>query len=245
MKKRLLFMTFLLPLSIALNAQVGINTAGPDASSMLDISSSNKGLLIPRVELQSTTDVISIATPANSLLVFNTVALGDVSVGYYYWSTPLSKWIKIIDQQGQSNTFGTFFATFKNDKFTVVSSPINSSAAFTYFNGGFNSIAGSSLGTSSITLPPGNYSVESSVYLLEGSFDYILRVNGAATGLKGTMAVVKNQIDVIQQKQIAVFTTTGTSTIDFIAVEIVRANYNPPSTLNVNPNLSYLKITKF
>jgi hypothetical protein len=243
MKKRLLFMTFLLPLSIALNAQVGINTAGPDASSMLDISSSNKGLLIPRVELQSTTDVISIATPANSLLVFNTVALGDVSVGYYYWSTPLSKWIKIIDQQGQSNTFGTFFATFASGKVTVVSNPINNFAAFTYANGSFNSIAGSSVGTSSITLPPGNYNVESSVYLLEGSFDYILRVNGAVTGLKGTMAVVKIQIDKIQQKQIAVFTATVTSTIDFIAV--TTGLTGQPPTLDVNPDLSYLKITKF
>lgn len=234
-------MTFLLPLSIALNAQVGINTAGPDASSMLDISSSNKGLLIPRVELQSTTDVISIATPANSLLVYNTVVSSDLSVGYYYWSTPLSKWIKIIDQQGQSNTFGTLFATI--GKSSVVSSVYDNSAAFTYVTGSFNSIALSSLGASSITLPPGNYSVESSVYLLDGSFDYILRVNGAATGLKGTMAVVKSQIDVIQQKQIAVFTATGTSTIDFIAVDTGRAN--PPLTLNVVPALSYLKITKF
>ena len=52
-------------------AQVGINSNNdqPDASSMLDVKSTNKGLLPPRM---STTQMNSIASPAQGLLVYNT-----------------------------------------------------------------------------------------------------------------------------------------------------------------------------
>jgi len=69
---------------------IAINTDGstPDVSAMLDIVNSAKGLLIPRVSLTSTTDAATIATPATSLLVYNTNAsiTGDYAtgIGYYY-----------------------------------------------------------------------------------------------------------------------------------------------------------------
>lgn len=77
---------------------VGINSTGaaPNVSAMLDVSSTSQGLLAPRVALSSATDVVTIATPANSLLVFNTTAAGvspnDIGVGYYYYSTATSRW---------------------------------------------------------------------------------------------------------------------------------------------------------
>ncbi|WP_339687489.1 hypothetical protein [uncultured Nonlabens sp.] len=243
MKERLLITTFLLSLSIVLNAQVGINVSNPDTSSILDISSFDKGVLIPRVALQSTTDVITITDPANSLLVFNTVAVSNVTVGYYYWSTPLSKWIKMIDQQDQSSKFGTLFTTFASSKTTVQTNPGNVSALFNYTSTNrYNSIAGASLSGNNLTLPPGEYVVESSVYITSGSFDYILRVQAVQRGLKGTMASVKTQVEIMQQKQIAVFSITANSIIDFIAVGATGADTS--GNLGVNPSLSYLKITK-
>jgi hypothetical protein len=246
MKERLLITTFLLSLSIMLNAQVGINVSNPDASSILDISSFDKGILIPRVELQSTTDVITIADPANSLLVFNTVAVSDVKVGYYYWSTPLSKWIKMIDQQDQSSKFGTLFTTFASSKTTVQTNPSIGSVIFNYdyaSTNRYNSIAGASLSGTNLTLPPGEYVVESSVYITSGSFDYILRVQAVQKGLKGTIASVKTQEEIVQQKQIAVFSITVNSNIDFISVGSSGAN-TTTGDLGVIPSLSYLKITK-
>lgn len=74
----------------AFTQNVAINTTGnaPDVSAMLDIVSSGKGLLLPRVSLTSTTDATTIATPATSLIVYNTNAAltGDNAdgVGYYY-----------------------------------------------------------------------------------------------------------------------------------------------------------------
>ena len=49
-------------------AQIGIGTATPNASSKLDISSTNSGILIPRM---STTQRNAIASPAIGLLVFD------------------------------------------------------------------------------------------------------------------------------------------------------------------------------
>jgi hypothetical protein len=66
-----------------LQAQVGIGTTSPDPSSALDVTSTNSGVLIPRVALLSNADVATIPAPATSLLVYNT---GFAPNGYYYWT---------------------------------------------------------------------------------------------------------------------------------------------------------------
>ncbi len=96
----------LLHIVIVTNAQnVGINTTGatPSASAMLDISATNKGVLIPRVHLNSTTDIATIPNPATSLLVYNTnTSMTGGSVGFYYWNG--TGWIKLNDGSGASIT---------------------------------------------------------------------------------------------------------------------------------------------
>ncbi|MCF2491183.1 hypothetical protein [Dyadobacter sp. CY347] len=62
---------------------VGINTQQPDPSSALDIVGTDKGLLIPRVSLQSLADNVTIPNPATALLVYNTNA-GLGKIGFYY-----------------------------------------------------------------------------------------------------------------------------------------------------------------
>jgi hypothetical protein len=79
---------------------VSINNtiAAPHASAMLDVDASNKGMLIPRVNLTSAADVTTIANPAVSLLVYNKstagVAPNNVVPGFYYWSG--SKWLAFV-----------------------------------------------------------------------------------------------------------------------------------------------------
>ncbi|MES2798700.1 MAG: tail fiber domain-containing protein [Bacteroidota bacterium] len=76
--------------STALAQNVGIGTATPAASAKLDITSTNSGLLVPRVALTATNAAGPIAAPATSLLVYNTatsgVAPNNVTPGFYYWS---------------------------------------------------------------------------------------------------------------------------------------------------------------
>jgi hypothetical protein len=77
-------LTFLL-IFCALNSfsQVGINTETPDPSSALDVTSSDKGVLVPRISLLSTADNTTITSPQTSLLIYNTATALDVTPGYY------------------------------------------------------------------------------------------------------------------------------------------------------------------
>ncbi|WP_418637544.1 tail fiber domain-containing protein [Winogradskyella sp.] len=94
MKKTAIIISFCL-LTVLSYAQVGIGTTNPDASSALDISSLDRGLLIPRVSLVNVTNATTpIASPTTSLLIWNTnpTVTGGSGVGYYYWNgiwTPL------------------------------------------------------------------------------------------------------------------------------------------------------------
>lgn len=75
---------------------VGINNSGanPDGSAMLDVNSTDKGVLIPRVSLTGTNDLTTISSPATSLLVFNTstvTGVNGVFPSYYYFDG--TKWV--------------------------------------------------------------------------------------------------------------------------------------------------------
>jgi hypothetical protein len=67
-------------------AQTGIGTTTPEASAKLDISSTNKGFLPPRVTLTSISDNTTIPNPATGLLVYNTGNNVGLVAGYYYWT---------------------------------------------------------------------------------------------------------------------------------------------------------------
>ncbi|MDB9888489.1 hypothetical protein OAC92_08890 [Polaribacter sp.] len=60
-------------------AQVGVGTTTPDASSALDITSTTKGLLIPRM---TETQRDAISSPATGLMIYQT----DGTVGFYYYN---------------------------------------------------------------------------------------------------------------------------------------------------------------
>ena len=66
--------------SISARAQVGINPTGanPDNSAMLDVSSTDKGVLVPRMTAAQRTGILS---PAKGLLVYQ----NDGTEGFYYF----------------------------------------------------------------------------------------------------------------------------------------------------------------
>jgi len=78
---------------------VGIGTSTPSSSAKLEITSTNSGLLIPRIALTSTSSSSPITAPSNSLLVYNTATIADVTPGYYHWSTFSNAWIRLIDEK--------------------------------------------------------------------------------------------------------------------------------------------------
>src|ERR1700746_3430741 len=106
-KKHIIFTITLLLVGIheaIFSQNVGINNTGalPNVSALLDVDAApgnNKGLLIPRIALTSSTDATTIVTPANSLLVYNNGTGGLSPAGYYYNSgTPvLPVWVQLLN----------------------------------------------------------------------------------------------------------------------------------------------------
>lgn len=83
---------------VAQNVGIGPNVFTPDNSAGVEMQFTNKGLLIPRVALASTTDVTTIPSPAHSLLVYNNGGNGALNPeGFYYNAgTPGSpNWVKL------------------------------------------------------------------------------------------------------------------------------------------------------
>ena len=63
-----LFTIVVLMFSVLAHSQIGIGTVTPDSSSILDISSTTKGLLLPRMTTLQQTDLVN---PAVGLMVYN------------------------------------------------------------------------------------------------------------------------------------------------------------------------------
>jgi hypothetical protein len=81
-KKKLLALAWI---GIQVSAQVGIGDASPDNAAMLDIISKNKGVLIPRISLPSTTQELDgMPGQPNGLLIYNTG--NALPPGFYYWN---------------------------------------------------------------------------------------------------------------------------------------------------------------
>jgi len=91
--KAFVYLFCILSVQTGLAQNVGISSSSgfvPDASAGLDVSYTNKGILMPRVALTATNAVGPITSPATSLLVYNTATAGtapnNVVPGYYYWN---------------------------------------------------------------------------------------------------------------------------------------------------------------
>lgn len=103
------FVFYLLLCSYSAFAQVGINTTNPHPSAALDIISSTRGLLIPRIDSAAR---VGMTGMANSLLVFDT----SKQLFFYYQASnstwyALNAWqSSIIENGGNTDTLTTTFS---------------------------------------------------------------------------------------------------------------------------------------
>ena len=148
-KQILLIIGFLF--SIEVVAQTGIGTTTPHASAKLDVSATNKGFLPPRVTLTSNTDVATIPSPAEGLLVYNLGSVG-LAPGYYFWNG--NAWATIATAGGS----GSFAASFLRGSRTAVQSSIAVGGIVSFSAVDNTSGSDITLNTSDgkITLRPGN-----------------------------------------------------------------------------------------
>lgn len=105
MKNKLLPLLFALG-SFSVYSQIGIGKANPSPSAQLEVFSTDKGILIPRINLTGSTDTATIQKGnVESLLIFNTATVADIKPGYYFWYN--SKWNKILVSDEVSAAPGT------------------------------------------------------------------------------------------------------------------------------------------
>lgn len=128
MIKKFLFIAALF-LSSFLHAQTGIGTTTPNASAKLDITSTDKGFLPPRVALTAAnvfTPITGTSSAAAGLLVYNTATAGsipnNVVPGYYFWNGTM--WIQISGGLILDNSRSASFtlASTDNNKLFIINS---------------------------------------------------------------------------------------------------------------------------
>ncbi|MFD2914609.1 hypothetical protein [Psychroserpens luteus] len=90
-------------------AQVGIGTITPDASAMLDLTSTDKGMLAPRM---TSVQRIAIPSPAEGLLVFDT----DENVFFFFDG---GSWVRLIHENSTNDYTG--WASYVDGTYTSAS----------------------------------------------------------------------------------------------------------------------------
>ncbi|GAB3688223.1 hypothetical protein GCM10027592_02820 [Spirosoma flavus] len=98
MTKKLLSIVFLL-FTLTSYAQVGVGTQTPAASAMLDVTSTERGLLPPRMSAQQRTNI---QNPVEGLMVYQS----DAPTGYYLYKA--GSWKRLMDEDDVSTTIVTF-----------------------------------------------------------------------------------------------------------------------------------------
>jgi hypothetical protein len=161
MKHFTIILSFLF-FSVSIFAQTGIGTATPNASAKLDVYSTDKGFLPPRVALTATNAASPITNPANGLMVFNTVTAGSspfqVVPGYYYWDAVGLKWVSLSTTVGNVQNQAVYRST----------SNTAAGNAVTTWNSRFNNIAAGDLTVTSNT----TFALSNGIYKIEWGLPY-------------------------------------------------------------------------
>ena len=116
--------------TLSLNAQISINTDGaaPDSSAMLDIKSTSKGMLVPKM---TKTQRLAIAGPATGLLVYQT----DEPAGFYFNAgTPVApNWKSLLGElAGASSDKNIALNQWFGDKVQAISFPVSSTYSMVF-----------------------------------------------------------------------------------------------------------------
>ncbi|WP_353149581.1 hypothetical protein [Chryseobacterium sp.] len=142
----------------SLRAQVGINTNTPNPSSVLDINSFNKGVLIPQYDLTVLNSTSApVANPADGLMIYNKRGVSTFPKGYYVWIR--NQWQRAVLSGSEPQTMSLII----NSGVLIPTGSTNNT--LTNLTVAANKITGASLGadTSTITLPAGTYIIRYSV----------------------------------------------------------------------------------
>jgi hypothetical protein len=196
-------------------AQTGIGTSSPDASAKLDVYSTNKGFLPPRVTLTASIDATTIPSPAEGLLVYNLGSVG-LQAGYYYWNG--ANWATIATASSPDQTVDYIQASLSANQTLSAAGNINfntsSGAGITITSGGFNLIANKT------------YKLEAALGGSSTGYGYYAWVDNANTILPGgsigvVMKAGTSYTDAPQDKAVVYYTPTANTTVYLRVINIL------------------------
>ncbi|NGM60291.1 hypothetical protein G5B30_00040 [Sphingobacterium sp. SGG-5] len=102
----------------AVYAQQGFGTNTPDKSAAVEIFSTKRGLLIPRISIPDLSQAAPVTSPATSLLVYNEPTGGATTEpGFYYWDG--TKWVRFVSGNNEKQTVVDEGKNVKIDSTTV------------------------------------------------------------------------------------------------------------------------------
>ena len=194
MRKRICILVLLI--SSIINAQVGIGTNAPDTSAILDLSSTTKGFLLPRM---TSAEQAALVNPAKGLTIFNTTTnqiennIGD-GLGSIIWESTTTKGLTAPLGTNTTQLATTEFVLANSNKFksinatgiisttstvdAVVSGMTISPPAGTYFvnfNSQYNYTPGPTIST------PVPVSTTQAVNDLQSAYDQIVAITTTKT----------------------------------------------------------------
>lgn len=110
MKREIILLLVIVLLSAFGWSQTGIGVESPNDEAVLEIASSTKGVLLPKVALNNSAQTFHLTTTAQNahegMLLYNTntdVTGGLSGAGYYYWGG--TQWQRLVSSDGSPNIF--------------------------------------------------------------------------------------------------------------------------------------------
>jgi hypothetical protein len=216
-----LFFFISLSSSLSFSQNVGINQTGttPDASAMLDISSTSSGLLIPRM---TSAQRSAITSPATGLVVYQT----DGTSGFYYNSGTSGSpvWIRLITStttgwltSGNTVTGSEILGTTSNHDLPIYTS---NSERMRITSAGRVGI-GLSSPACMVDVYAGNSSVNSIINAVGAKNEFLqMNIQNTSNGAKAQCGYSATAAD-------------GTLTTGFVWMGINNTNFNDPATYNI------------
>ncbi|WP_449400965.1 hypothetical protein [Chryseobacterium wanjuense] len=160
-------------------SQIGINTATPHPSALLDINSENKGLLITRIPLQSKNDITTILNPKRGTLILASETIGTgnnkITAGILYRFDGMA-WEELLENNTNSQgfLFPSVVAIGKKTTNTSCTGTMTDSFALNEIN----SVDGSTLSsTGALTAGRGGYyywSINIKQFMLGGAYNPVI-----------------------------------------------------------------------
>jgi len=233
------------------NGNVGIGTSSPNSSALLDLNSSNKGILFPKVNLSGVNDATTITSPSTGLVIYNTNTSLVNGVGLYINSGTSSApiWDKLIvctigagaSSVGQIMRYPCVTMTVNAGSIK----PVSYHTSFTQPNGAngvINTISGGSLAAdnSTLNLPAGTYRVD---LILSGAWASPPAINAGSVQVFVNGTLYSDHLFTAGTTVGDVVTLTTTSTVQ-LKISAYALNFTLDASTSGSSTNSIIAITR-